>query len=169
MSRPLAAAVLCLVLSNCTGYQLGGSKPSHLAAVDYIHLATVQNNTQFPRAAAHSTNAIAEALVQDGTYRLGSPDHADATLVVTLTNIAYKQVRSSRSDSLRSEELEMTVYLDWTLTAAEDPLHILERGHSTGTTRFFVDPNLQTARQTALPDALERAAESMIGRLADSF
>ena len=169
MIRPLAAAALCLAFSACTGYQLGGSKPSHLAAVHSLHVATVRNDTQFPRAAAHATNAIAEALVQDGTYRMGTADDADASLQATLSTIEYGQIRSSRRDSLRSEELEMTVHLNWTLVAADDTLHILEKGHSTGTTRFLVDPNLQTARQTALPDALKRAAESMVGRLADSF
>jgi hypothetical protein len=175
MSRPLAASLLCagsllcLALTACTGYQLGGSKPSHLAGVHAIHLATVKNDTLFPRAAARASSAIAEALVQDGTYRLSTADHADARLQTTLSTIDYGQVRSSRRDSLRSEELEMTVHFHWTLVAADNPLQILEKGHSTGTTRFLVDPNLQTARQTALPDALKRAAESMVGRLADSF
>lgn len=170
MSRVLPAALgLALCLTACTGYQVGGNKPTHLAAIQTIHLATVRNDTQFPRAAAHATNAIAEAIVQDGTYRLGAPDQADASLQATLSTISYGQVRSTRNDSLRPEELEMTVHFEWSLVAADDPLHILEKGRSSGTTRFFVDPNLQTARQTAIPDALKRAAESLVGRLADSF
>jgi hypothetical protein len=38
-----------------------------------------------------------------------------------------------------------------------------------GVSRFFVDSNLQTARNNALPDALRRAGEALVSRLADGF
>ena len=52
---------------------------------------------------------------------------------------------------------------------ANTPTEILESGTSRGITRLFVDRNLQTARQTALPDALKRASEALVVRLADGF
>lgn len=165
----LPPVFLAALLTACTGYQLGGSKPSHLGEVHSIQVSVVRNDTIMPRAAAQATNAIADAIVQDGTYRLGTADQADARLKTTLTTIDYQQVRSTREDALRAEELEMIVVYEWTLVDAADPRHILEQGRSSGTTSFFVDPNLQTARQNALPDALKRAADSMISRLADSF
>jgi hypothetical protein len=167
--RLLLLATLPLLLASCAGYQQGGNKPAALAHISSIHVAMVRNDTQILRAAAHATNAIADAILLDGTYRLGSGSNADARLDATLREISYRQVRSSRFDSQRSEELEMSVVYEWSLVEADNPLHILQRGRSIGNTTFFVDPNLQTARQTALPDALKRAAESMIARLADGF
>ena len=63
----------------------------------------------------------------------------------------------------------MVVSFNWVLFDADNPGKILDQGQSKGSTRFFVDPNLQTARQTALPDALKRASESVIARLANGF
>ena len=171
MFRAITAlpVLLATLLTACTGYHLGGNKPSHLADVHSIQVSVVQNETQMPRAAAQATNAIADAIIKDGTYRLGTTDRADARLETTLTTIIYRQVRSTRKDSLRAEELETTVHFDWILVSASNPLEILEKGHSSGTTSFFVAPNLQTSQQNALPDAFKRAADSLVGRLADSF
>ena len=167
--RLLPPLLATIAVSGCVGYQLGGSRPSHLAAVKSINVAMVHNQTQLPRAAAHATNSIVDALTRDGTYRLASVDQADARLETVLHKIDYRQARSARTDTLRSEELEMEVTFRWTLVDADNPANILERGESKGTTRFFVDPNLQTARQTALIDALQRASESVVARLADGF
>ena len=111
MLRPLAVALLAVLLSSCTGYQLGGSRPTHLASVRSIHVAIVENQTQIPRAAAHATNTLIDALTRDGTYRVAKVDHADTRLVAVLEKINYRQARSAREDILRSEELEMEVFL----------------------------------------------------------
>jgi len=163
------ALFFAVFLASCTGYQLGTARPSHLQAVSVIHVEMVDNKTQIPRAAAHATNALADAFTRDGTYRLGSSDRADARLSTVLHTIDYEQIRSSENDTLRSEELEMTIEFHWSLVDAENPLHILESGTTIGRTRFFVDPNLQTARQTAITDALQRASETVVARLANGF
>ena len=168
-TRLFTLAFLALLASSCAGYRLGGSKPSRLASVHSIHVAMVDNSTQVPRAAAHATNALVDALTRDGTYRLATAATADAHLHATLSRIEYRQARSARRDTLRSEELRMTVTIEWSLLDASDPSRVLARDRSSGRTLFFVDPNLQTARQNALPDALQRAAESIVARLADGF
>ena len=63
----------------------------------------------------------------------------------------------------------MKVHLAWTLVVAENPATILATGTATGTTRFFVDPNLQTAQQSALVDAIKRATDSMVAQFAEGF
>ena len=165
----LLALTLALLLNGCAGYQLGGAKPRQLAAINSVHVAMTRNDTQIPRAAAHTTSSIIDALTRDGTYRIATVDTADSRLLTTLRKINYRQARSTRIDILRSEELEMEVHLHWILVDARNPLKILAQGKSRGTTRFCVDPNLQTARQTALIDALKRASEAVVSRLADGF
>ena len=169
IDRFLFSLLLALFMSGCVGYRLGGAKPAHLAAVHSVHVAIVRNDTQMPRAAAHATNSIIDALTRDGTYRIASVDHADARLLTTLHNINYRQARSARVDILRSEELEMEVFLNWSLVDARNPTRVLAQGESRGKTRVFVDRRLQTARQTALIDALKRASEAVASRLADGF
>lgn len=168
-SRLVMVLAFCLIQSNCSQYHVGGSKPVHLQSISRVEVSLVQNRTQVPRAAAHATNSLIDAITSDGTYRISGAEDADARLVTTLQRINYRQARSTRVDILRSEELEMEVHLVWTLVDARSPSRLLAKGKSIGKTRFFVDPNLQTARQMALIDALKRAADAVVTSLADGF
>jgi hypothetical protein len=67
------------------------------------------------------------------------------------------------------EELNSSVSLTWTLRDSRNPTRILASGQSIGRSKFFVDSNLQTARNNALPDALERAGEALVSTLANGY
>lgn len=169
MRRFLLSVFPALILASCAGYQLGGVKPASLASVKTISVPMFVNETQHPRAEAIATSAVAAALTQDGTYRLGTADHADAILEGRLRSIDYSSIRGSRLDSLLPEELSNRVVASWVLKDAKDPTKILASGSSTGTSQLFVDSNLQTARNNALPDALERLATALVSTLANGY
>lgn len=158
-----------LLLSSCAGYHLGGSKPAHLEHVKSIHVPLFKNDTLLIRAESLATNSAVDALTRDGTYRIGTSESSQAVLEGRVTNVEYSQVRSDRRDSLRSEELGMEITIEWILRDAQDPSRVLEKGKSTGRTRFFAGGNLHVARTNALPDALRRATESMVMRISDGF
>ena len=160
---------LSLFLVSCSGYHMGGSKPSHLAHVKSIQVPLFVNDTQLTRAEAYATNSAVDAITRDGTYRIGTAESADAILDGVVETLDYNQVSSARRDTLRSEELSMEVTISWTLRDANNPAHVLEKGKSKGSTRFFAGDNLQVARTNALPDALQRACQAMTARLADGF
>jgi hypothetical protein len=168
MSRP-AILLLAFVLSSCAGYRFGGNKPDHLSGIDSICVPLAKSRVIFPRVEAITTNSAVDALVRDGTYRLARTDQADATLVLTLEQLNYSQIRSSTVDVLRSEELQIEVLVSYKLIDQKRPGVVLEQGQGRGFSRLFVDDNLQTARVNALPDALERASKSIIARLADGI
>lgn len=158
-----------LAFTSCAGYQLGGAKPAVLRDVHNVSVPMFHNDTLHPRAEALATSAAVEAIVSDGTYRITSDSKADAVLEGTLHEIQYTPLRSTRLDTLRPEELQNTVVLNWKLTDARTPGKVLASGSSVGTSRFFVDSNLQTSRNNALPDALQRASEAMVSRLSNGF
>ncbi|MDA7890043.1 LPS assembly lipoprotein LptE [Akkermansiaceae bacterium] len=158
-----------IALSSCAGYRLGGQKPNHLTSLKSIYIPLAKSRVIFPRAEVLTTNSVVDSFVNDGTYKIGNASHSDATLFVTLTSLNYRQVRSSRFDSLRSEELEMEVTLGWTLIDPSKPGSPLDQGTSRERSRFFVSKNLQTARADALPDALEGAAQRIVSRLSNGF
>lgn len=162
----LLAATL---FTSCAGYQLGGVKPPSLAKVKNIAVPMFKNDTQHPRAEAIATSAVASAFTQDGTYRLTNEEKADAVLEGRITRIDYALIRATRLDTLRPEELQNTVTFAWILKDARDPRKVLASGSSVGTSRFFVDTNLQTSRNNALPDAMERAGESLVSKLSNGF
>ncbi|MGC6458255.1 MAG: LPS assembly lipoprotein LptE [Akkermansiaceae bacterium] len=158
-----------LLLTSCAGYHFGGNKPDHLGGVDSICVPLATSRVIFPRIEVITTNTAVDALVGDGTYRLARNDEADATLVLTLEQLNYSQVRSSTVDVLRSEELQIEVLVSYKLIDQKRPGMVLDQGKERGFSRLFVDDNLQTARINALPDALERASKSIIARLADGI
>lgn len=157
------------MLVSCAGYHMGGSKPARLAHVRSIHVPLFENDTLLVRADAFATNSAVDALTRDGTYRIATDSNADAVLDGRVEKVEYNQVSSSRTDTLRSEELNMEITIAWVLRDAKNPALILMKGRSKGDTRFFAQGNLQVARTNALPDALRRATESMTTRLADGF
>jgi len=162
-----ASIAACMV--SCAGYELGGRKPESLAGVKRIAVPMFSNSTQHPRAEALATSAVGQALARDGTYRISSVDTADALLEGDLKSIDYSIVRGTRLDTLLAEEFSNTVTLQWQLRDARDPTRILARGNATGSSQVFRDSNLQTARNNALNDALENAAEALVSRITDSF
>jgi len=168
MKRLALIAPLLLVIS-CAGYRLGGTQPLALAQVKTIAVPMFANATLHPRAETLATSAVADAIVRDGTYRISNRDDADAVLEGTLREINYQSIRGTRFDSALSEELANTAIIDWTLRDAKNPTKVLASGSSSGTSQLFVDSNLQTARNNALPEAVERAGEALVSRLANGF
>ena len=163
----LLAPLLCL--ASCAGYHLGGLKPASLAKVHNITVPMFKNSTLHPRAEALATSAVSNAIVQDGTYRITSLDKADAVLEGNLREIKYSTIRGTRLDTLYPEELTNTVTIAWTLKDARNPTKVLASGTSTGRSQLFVSANLQTARNNALPEALERAGEALVSRIANGY
>jgi hypothetical protein len=167
--KTLALLAPVLWLASCAGYQLGGVKPASLAKVKTIAVPMFRNDTLHPRAEVLATSAVANAIVQDGTYRLSRVADADAVLEGNLTEIRYSPLRGRRFDTLRPEELTNKVSIRWTLRDARDPTRVLASGEAVGRSQLFVSSNLQTARNNALPEALDRAAESIVSRIANGY
>ena len=161
--------LIALPLVSCAGYKLGGAKPPSLAGVKSIAVPMFSNGTQEPRAEALATTAVTDALTLDGTYLVADRDGADAVLEGSLASIRYGTLRSSRLDSLLAEELTNEVRITWTLRDAKDPTKILASGTSSGSSSFFADSNLQTARRNALPDAFGRAGRNLASSLSSGF
>ncbi len=156
-------------LSSCAGYRLGVKKPPELAKVKNIHVPMFSNQSFHPRAEALATSAVVNAFTTDGTYRITSLDHADAVLEGSVASISYSLVLGSRLDTALPEQLSNAATLQWTLRDARDRGRVLYSGSSVGTSQFFVTSNLQTARNNALPEALERAGEAMVSTLSNSY
>ena len=146
-----------------------GIRPQALTHVKSIRVELFDNKTLIPRGSALATNSVIDAIARDGTYRIDHDSNADATLFGIVQSVNYNQVSSTRLDTLRSEELENVITLRWELRDAKNPLKVLAQGSATGSSRFAVDANLQTARTSALPDALQRAATQIVGRLTDDY
>jgi len=172
MIRTLTKLALCaplLVLASCAGYRLGGAKPASLTNVRNIAVPMFANDTQHPRASALATTSVINTLVRDGTYRISKADKADAVLEGRLAHIGYQQIRGTRLDSAYPEELANRIAIEWVLRDAKNPSLVLAGGRAEGTSQLFVPANLQTARNNALSEALDRASETLVSSIANGY
>jgi Lipopolysaccharide-assembly len=163
----LAAPVI--LLASCGGYHLGDSRPAATKDVKTIDVRMFSNSSFLPRANAVATSAVAAAIVQDGTFRIASIDHADAILEGNVASIKYTPVRGRRFDTLRPEQLVNTITLQWKLHDAKDPTKIIMEGTSEGRSDFFTSSNLQTDRNNAVADAAQRASVALVSTLANGY
>lgn len=164
----LALAAPVFLFASC-GYQLGVSKPASLKDVTRIAVPMFENSTLHVRAEALATSAVAAAFVQDGTYRVADIDDCDAVLEGDVGSIIYRNIRGSRLDTLAPEELANTATLKWTLRDSKDPTKVLASGSAEGSSQLFVSDNLQTAKNNALPEALERAGVALVSQLSNGY
>ena len=164
---PLCA--LCVLLVSCAGYHVGPRKPSSLKNVETISVSVFENDTLHPRLGAMASSSVASAMTMDGTYKIVSADKADAVLEGAVRRIQYDRIRSSRFDALSPEELENRITLAWVLRDAQDPTKVLASGTASGESQLFVASNLQTARQSALPEATERAGIALVSTLTNGY
>jgi Lipopolysaccharide-assembly len=167
--RFLLLVVPAFSLISCAGYHLGSQKPKAMRAVKTISVPMFSNSTLHPRVEAFATSAVTSAFVQDGTYRIVDNDHADARLEGSVASIEYTPIRGSRLDTLLPEELRNDVALKWTLRDSRDPTKLIASGVTVGSSQLFASSNLQTARNSALPEALERAGEGLVSRLSNGY
>jgi hypothetical protein len=169
LQRLIFAACVIGTLNSCAGYRLGVSKPTALAKVKNIHVPMFSNQSFHPRAEALATSAVVNAFTTDGTYRITSLDEADAVLEGRVASIHYTQLVGNRLDTALPEQLGNSVTLGWELKDARDRGKVLMVGSSVGTSQLFVTSNLQTSRNNALPEAVERAGEKMVSQLSSSY
>jgi len=186
----LAFLTTVAIFSNgCAGYKLGSVKPSVYADINTIHVPTFENATLEPRLAVLTTNAVIKSLQADGTYQLTSKDKADAVLRGKITRIERRQLRSARTDTLRTREMLLFMIVEWSLhdPVTDGKLDYRETrsiddanrdsstslrvvpGRVIGQTQIFLDPNFQLSERNALPLAAIDAAKVLTSQLTEGW
>lgn len=165
----LALVLSSVLLSHCSGYQLGNQKPFILGEVERIAVPTFKNNTLEQRIAVGPiTNTVIQELQNDGTFKIGNRDNADAILEGTITEIRRRQQRSARFNSLRTRELEITVYVDYILRDPSTDV-ILQSGTVSGQSDVFLDSNFQLSEREAIPLAAEKLARRLVTNITEGW
>ena len=165
--RAAVFAVVAVVFSSCAGYQMGASRPAAMEGVKTLAVPLFRNNTLEPRASSIVSNNVVRLLQNDGTYKLVDSSLADAVLKGTITRFDRRQLRSARNNSLRTRELELRVWIDYTVETRTGA--VLMRGTANGSTSLFLDPNFQLTERQGIDDASLRAAEDLVSRLCEGW
>ena len=179
MKNLIAAALACIGLSGCLGYHIGPAKPYYLANVHTIAIPTFTNKTLIPRIEVLVTDTVIKQFQQDGTYRIGNSENADATLKGEIIRISRSPARSVRGNVLATSEFNLALRVKYRLVGPDGKL-LGPSGEVVGTTSFFVSNttssegstipgDVTTDERQALPLVTEELANRLVTQLSEGW
>ena len=168
MKNSLPAALACLSLSGCLGYHIGPAKPYYLQDVHTIAIPTFANKTLMPRVEVLVTDTVIKQFQQDGTFKIGNGDNADATLKGEIIRISRSPARSVRGNVLATSEFNLAMRVRYKLIGP-DGKPLGPSGEVVGTTSFFVGTDVTTDERQALPLATEELATRLVTQLSEGW
>jgi hypothetical protein len=163
-----AAFVAALCLSGCLGYRIGPVKPNYLADVHTIAVPVFKNETLLPRIEVLVTDSVIKQFQQDGTFKIGNGDNADATWKADIARITRSPARSVRGNVLATTEFNLAMRVKYHLVG-RDGKTIGPPGEAQGTTSFFVGTDVVTDERQALPLAAEELATRLVSQLSEGW
>jgi hypothetical protein len=167
VKNSIVAALACLSLSGCLGYHIGPAKPYYLRDIHTIAIPTFENKTLIPRVEVLVTSTVIKQFQQDGTFRIGNGDSADATLKAEITSISRSPARSVLGNVLATTEFNLAMRVKYRLIGPNGKL--LSSGEVGGTTSFFVGTDVTTDERQALPLATEELANRLVIELSEGW
>ena len=167
MKNLIVAALVCLGLSGCLGYHIGPAKPNYLHDVHTIAIPTFENKTLIPRVEVLVTSTVIKQFQQDGTFRIGNGDSADATLKCEITSISRSPARSVLGNVLATTEFNLGMRVRYRLAGPNGKM--LKEGEVSGTTSFFVGTDVTTDERQALPLAAEELATQLVTQVSEGW
>lgn len=150
------------------GYRIGPVKPNYLGDIHTISVPTFKNRTVFPRVEVLVTDTVIKQFQQDGTYKIGNDDNADAILQAEIVKISRSAARSVRGNVLATTEFNLAMRVKYKLVG-RDGRPIGPPGEAVGTTSFFVGTDVTTDERQALPIATEELATRLVSQLSEGW
>jgi hypothetical protein len=164
----IAATLLCGSLCGCLGYHIGPVKPYYLSDVHTISVPTFKNETLIPRVEVLVTSTVIKQFQQDGTYKIGNDENADAILKGEIQRISRSPARSVRGNVLATTEFNLVMRVKYRLVGRDGKL-IGPTGEAVGTTSFFVGTDVTTDERQALPLVTEELATRLVSQLSEGW
>ena len=169
MKKLFGAALILLSFGGCAGYHIGPVQPYYLRSVHRIAVPTFGNKTLMPRIAVLVTDSVIKQFQQDGTYRIVGDDQADATLKGEITRITRAPARSLRGNVLATTEFSLFLRVRYSLVERKTGKVLAAPVEVTGTTSFFVGPDITSDERQALPLAAEELATRLVSQLSEGW
>lgn len=168
MKRFVAGGLALFLLSRCAGYRIGDVKPNYLRDIKSIAVLNFKNNTFHPRVETLVANSVVKQFQQDGTYKITTPDKADAVLDGVIVSVNRGPVRSVRGNVLATNEFNLGINVGYTLRG-RDGKPLAGPGNITGGTSFFVGFDVTTDERQALPVAAEDLAVRLVSQISEGW
>jgi hypothetical protein len=169
VKKLLGTVLILLSLGGCAGYHIGPVQPYYLRSVHSIAVPTFDNKTLVPRIAVLITDSVIKQFQQDGTYRIAGDDRADAILKGEITRLTRAPARSLRGNVLATTEFSVALRVRYSLVERTSGKVLASPKEVTGTTSFFVGPDITSDERQALPLAAEELATRLVSELSEGW
>jgi hypothetical protein len=164
----LTGNLICFGLAGCLGYHIGPVKPYYLQDVHTIAVPTFKNSTVIPRIEVLVTGTVIKQFQQDGTFKIGNDETADAVLQGEIVRISRSPARSVRGNVLATTEFNLAMRVRYKVMS-RDGKPLGPPGEAVGTTSFFVGTDVTTDERQALPLATEELATRLVSQLSEGW
>jgi hypothetical protein len=168
VKQTLSTLLFALLLSGCAGYHLGPATPAYLRQIHSVAVPTFRNGTLVPRVEVLVTGTVIKQFQQDGTFRIGTEDNADAILKGEIVAVGRSPARSVRGNVLATTEFNLALRVRYTLVG-RDGRTIAGPSEAVGSTSFFVGEDVATDERQALPLAAEELAGRLVSQLSEGW
>jgi hypothetical protein len=168
VKRLLGSLLLPFVFAGCLGYTIGPVKPAYLNDVHSISVPTFKNDTLIPRIEVLVTDTVIKQFQQDGTFKIGNDDNADAILKAEISRVSRSPARSLRENVLSTTEFNLVMRVKYKLVG-RDGKTIGPPGEVQGTTSFFRGSDVVTDERQALPLAAEELATHLVTQISEGW
>ncbi|MDQ2824761.1 MAG: LPS assembly lipoprotein LptE [Verrucomicrobiota bacterium] len=168
MKNFLSGSLICVSLAGCLGYHIGPVKPYYLQDVHTIAVPTFKNSTVMPRVEVLVTGTVIKQFQQDGTFKIGNEESADAVLEGEIVRISRSPARSVRGNVLATTEFNLAMRVRYKVVG-RDGKPLGPPGEAVGTTSFFVGTDVTTDERQALPLATEELATRLVSQLSEGW
>ena len=160
--RMLTWMGLALLCAGCAGYRRGSAVPE---AVRSVNVVAFENATPYPMAGAIAAQQLADALAEDGTFRLESYERARLRVQGRVLAANATSVRYDRNNIVVPEEyrvaLELQLYVHDTVSG-----ETLVNGKTIAAAETMLTRHdFQTGMTDALPRVARKLAQNVLDEL----
>lgn len=138
-----------------------------MEGVRTVAVPVFKNETLIPRSSVLITNRVIGRFQTDGTYQIVDSSRADAIVRGTLRPLERRQLRSEKTNTLRTTEQELRLVLDYSVETRSGA--VITTGTVEGVSSHFLDANFQRSEYQALDDAAARLSEDLVSRLSEGW
>ena len=162
MKRALLALPLLALLTGCAGYRHGAPVPE---ACRPIHVAAVENQTDYPMVGSLASQQLLDALIEDGTFTPTAYDNARLRVQAVIQPLDTDAVRYSRNDNLVPDEYHVALTARLYVFDAKTGKTYVNGKPITAVDSALTREDYQTGIQDALPRVARRLAQSILTEL----
>jgi hypothetical protein len=167
-SRSYLIGSILVLLTGCFGYTIGPVQPTYMKGVHKIAVPIFTNSSPTPSINALVTDDVIAQIQQDGTYQITGVDDADAIVKGSITDVRRGKLRDLSGNVLAASQFQVNVTLHFEVISTKTH-QVLGSRDASGSSEYFVQSDIATQEQQAIPLAIHSAVVDLVSYLSEGW